>query len=180
MEPIPGVLVRDARQTERLRQALLESAHPSGAELAARLARWLSYVTSLDTLICRQRTERREIHSPRVLGVDACALRRGVTYATLMVDLERHQPVAVLEGRTAEPLNTWLQAHPGVTILARDRAEAYALAGRQAAPDALRVADRFHLVRNVSQALKGLLYSRRWRLSPPAMPLEGAPCEAVA
>jgi transposase len=68
-------------------------------------------------------------------------------------ELERHQPVAVLEGRTAEPLIQWLQAHPTVTILVRDRAEAYALAGRQAVPEAFQVADRLHLVRNVGDAL---------------------------
>jgi transposase len=94
--------------------------------------------------------------------VDEFALRRGSTYATLLVDLERRQPVAVLEGRTAEPLVKWLQAHPPVATLVRDRADAYAFAGRQAAPDALQVAARFHLVRHVSDALKALLHSRRW------------------
>lgn len=91
------------------------------------------------------------------------------------MDLELQQPVAVLEGRTAEPLIQWLQAHPTVTILVRDRAEAYALAGRQAVPDALQVADRFHLVRNVGDALKALLHSHRWQppiaATPPVVSL---------
>ncbi|MGH8056852.1 MAG: ISL3 family transposase, partial [Candidatus Entotheonellia bacterium] len=108
------------------------------------------------------------------------ALRRGVTSATRLVDLERHQPIAVLEGRTAEPLAKWLQAHPSVTVLARDRADASARAGRQAAPAALQVADRFHLLRHVGGALKTLLHARRWRSPTPATPPEGEPRGALA
>jgi transposase len=137
----PAVLPLYARQTERLRQILLELVRASSAEMAARVAHGLGYRTSPDTLIPRQRAEPVVLPSPRVIGVDAFALRRGRTYATLVVDLERHHPVAVLEGCTAEPLLKWLQRHPSAMILVRDRAGAYALAGRQGAPDALRVAD---------------------------------------
>jgi transposase len=166
VEPFARVLARDARQTERLRQVLLELAHASGAEMGARLARWLGSRTSPDTLIRRQRPELFVFPVPRILGVDAFALRRGMTSGTLLGDLERRQPVAVLEGGTAEPVMKWLQAHPSVAVLVRDRAEAYALAGRPAAPDALQVAARFHLVRNVSDALQALLPSRWWH--PPS------------
>src|SRR5882724_3903860 len=82
VEPFPRVLARYAHRTERLPQVLLELAHGSHAESAARLARWLGYVTSPDTLIRRQRAERISVSEPRV------------------VDLERYQPVAVLGGRT--------------------------------------------------------------------------------
>lgn len=98
-------------------------------------------------------------------------------YATLLIDLERHRPVDVVEDRKAAPVAQWLAAHPGTEVLARDRAEAYALAGRTAAPHALQVADRFHLVCNVNEALKELVRSRRWCLpkgeacpSPPVEP----------
>jgi hypothetical protein len=148
--------------------------------MAARLARWLGYVTSPDTLIRGQRAEQLEPPSPRVLGVDEFALRRGMTDATLLGDLEHHQPAAVLEGRIAEPLAKWLQAHPPITVLARDRADAYALPGRQATPTALQVADRFHLLRNVGEALKTLLHSRRWRPPTPAAPPESTPGGAMA
>lgn len=163
VESFPGVLARYARQTERWRQALLELAHASSAEVAARVARLLGFRASPDTLIRRQRAEPLVFPSPRVLGVDEFALRRGCRYGTLLVDLEQRRPIVVLEGRTAEPLTTWLQAHPTVAILVRDRADAYARAGRQAAPDALQVADRFHLLRNVGNALKAVLHLQRWR-----------------
>jgi transposase len=80
------------------------------------------------------------------------------------VDLEAHRPVEVLESRQAEPVAEWLETHPGVEILARDRAEAYAQAGQTAAPDAAQVADRFHLVRNVGDALKAVITSQQWEV----------------
>jgi transposase len=170
VEPFPQVLARYARQTARLRRKLLELVHACGAEMGARLARWLGYIVSPDTLIRQQRQESFGFPAPRILGVDEFALRRGCTYGTLLVDLERRQPIAVLEGRTAEPLIKWLQAHPAIAVLVRDRADAYALAGRVAAPDAIQVADRFHLARNVSDALKTLLHSRRWHQPGTGLP----------
>jgi transposase len=101
---------------------------------------------------------------PTVLGVDDLALRRGRRYATLVVDLDTHVPIELLEGREAETLATWLRTHPGVQVLARDRAEAYAEAGRQAAPDAVQVADRWHLDQNASAALEEVLRSRNRQL----------------
>ena len=80
-----------------------------------------------------------------------------------MVDLERRVPVDIFEGIAAKDLTAWLQNHPQVEVLARDRAWAYRLAGQTAVPQAQQVADRFHLIQNVSQALKDLLHSRRWR-----------------
>lgn len=161
-EPFPEVLGRYARQTQRLRKVLLELAFSSCAEAAARVSKLFGYVTSPDTLIRCQRQEQRTAPIPQVLGVDEFALRRGCTYGTILIDLERRQPVDILDGKQAEPLAQWLREHPGVDILVRDRAEAYALAGRTGAPKAQQVADRFHLTRNVSDALKELLRSRWW------------------
>lgn len=146
----------------RWRQLVLELTHASNGEMAARVAQEFGYRTSPDTLLRCQREEVFIVPTPRVLGVDEFALRRGSTYGTLLVDLERRQPVAVLEERSAEPLLKWLQAYPSVAILVRDRAGAYALAGRSANPKIIQVADRFHLVCNVGDALKQLLRSQRW------------------
>jgi transposase len=91
--------------------------------------------------------------TPRVLGVDDWALRKRQTSGTILVDLERHQPVALLPDRTAETVAQGLRQHPGVEVLARDRAQAYADGARQEAPAATQVADRFHLLQNLRETL---------------------------
>jgi transposase len=90
---------------------------------------------------------------PAIIGIDDWAWRKGNRYGTIIVDLQRGCPMDVLEDRAAETVATWLQAHPDVTIVARDRAEAYAAGVRQGAPEATQVADRFHVLKHVASAL---------------------------
>lgn len=94
---------------------------------------------------------------PRVLGVDDWVFRRAYHYGTILCDLERHRPVDLLPDRTAQSLADWLNQHPGVEIISRDRTGFYAQVAREGALDALRVADRFHLVHNLREALKRML-----------------------
>ena len=92
--------------------------------------------------------------TPRVLGVDDWAKCKGRTYGTILCDLERHCVIELLPDRESKTLSLWLEAHPGIEIICRDRASAYADAASISAPSAQQVADRFHLLMNLTGAVK--------------------------
>jgi hypothetical protein len=110
--------------------------------------------TSPDTLLRRIRgTVCQARSTPQVLGVDDWAVRRRQRYGTLLCDLENHCAVDLLDDRSAMTLANWLLLHPGVQIITRDRAGNYARGASTGAPQAIQVADRFHLLQNVREAL---------------------------
>ena len=162
-ERFPGVLGQYARFTDRARAALLELAHASSAKQAARVVRLLGFVVSGASLITFQRRERFTYEAPRAIGVDEFAWRRGFRYGTLIVDLERRRPVDLLPADSADEFSHWLSRHPPVGVIARDRDEVFAHAARKTAPDALQVADRFHLTKNVLDTFRDCALSRKWK-----------------
>jgi transposase len=107
--------------------------------------------------------------TPRVLGVDDWAWRKGRVYGTLLVDLEHHQVIDLLPDRTAGTLTAWLRAHPGVEIISRDRSTEYARGASEGAPDAVQVIDRWHLIKNLREAVERMLdrVHGRLRALPP-------------
>ena len=112
-------------------------------------------ITSPDTLLRRLRHAVLVEHpTPKVLGVDDWAFRKGQCYGTIRIDLENHCPIDLLQDREAETLRAWLAAHLGVEIISRDHANTPAEAARKGAPTAIQIADRFHLLKNKARELR--------------------------
>jgi transposase len=93
----------------------------------------------------------------RFVGIDDWAWCKGQRYGTIVVDLETNDVVDLLPDRDAETVKAWLEAHPGVELVSRDRSSAYSQAATEAAPKAQQVADRWHLLKNVREAVERLL-----------------------
>jgi transposase len=155
-EQLPQYLRRYGRRTESLEDQLQLLAWVAGGEAGTDVAERFHIPISADTLlrITRRRGGSADIKTPRVLGVDDWAFRKGRRYGTILCDLERACVVDLLPDREAKTLADWLIAHPGVEIISRDRGGAYAEGARQGAPNAIQVADRFHLLMNLKDAVK--------------------------
>ena len=157
-ERFPKLVAAYGRRTLGQRAALEVIAFALGGSAGARLATELgspvSRATLLRVLRCADVPAR---PAPRVLGVDDWAFRKGHRYGTILVDLERRRVVDLLEDRKAETLVPWLSQYPGLDVISRDRAPAYAEAARKGAPQAVQVIDRWHLIQNLVEALERCL-----------------------
>ncbi len=146
-ERLPSVAPPYARTTVRLSMTQAYTGFALGGAAGARHLARQGLTVSRNTLLRRvRRVSLSQRPEPEIIGIDDWAWRKGNRYGTLIVDLERGCPIDLLEDRATETVATWLQSHPGVTLVARDRAEAYAAGIRRGAPDATQVADRFHLL----------------------------------
>jgi transposase len=165
-ERLPNTVAFYGRRTRRLSAAFDWFTLALGGEAGARLARRVGILTSGETLLrqLRHRTFERPT-TPRVLGIDDWASAQGTA---LWNHPERRAVIDLLPDRTAESVAAWLRTHPGIEIISRDRASAYAEAARKAAPAAVQVADRWHLLRNLSDAMQGFLESKHALLAQAA------------
>jgi transposase len=157
-ERFPSLTLPRVKFTLRLQETLQEMGFALGGEAGARLGRLLSIPGSPDTLLrLVKRAELPPASSPRVVGLDDWSWKRRLRYGTLICDLESHKPIDVLPDRSVETVSAWFEKHPSIEIVSRDRSSEYAAAIKKGAPQALQVADRWHLGKNVAESVTTLL-----------------------
>jgi len=147
-----------ARRTQRRTNQLHSLGLALGGEAGARMAKNLKIPASPDTILnLVRRLPLPTTGKVRVLGIDDFSFRRGRNFGTILLDLERQKVIDLLPDIKKETVIEWLKEHPEVEIISRDRAGAFAEASRLAAPQALQVADRFHVSQNLWEACEALI-----------------------
>jgi transposase len=175
-ERLPGFAEPYARTTARLGRTHESIGCALGGEAGARLSARLSMTTSPDTLLRRvKRLGNDSAPPPRFVGIDDWAWRKGQRYGTIIVDLERGDVVDLLPDRDPETVKTWLGEHPGIELVSRDRWSDYIQAAAEGAPDARQVADRWHLLKNLREALERLFERESGTIAEALKPTEPAP-----
>ena len=160
-ERLPDLAAPSARRTIQQQADLRQLGLALGGRAGARLAARLGLASSHDTILrLAAGAPTPDTGAPRVVGIDDFAFRRGLTYGTLIVDLERRRPLDVLPGRAADTVGQWRAARPSSEVVVRDRDDADAVAAAQGAPQACQVVDRCQLLRNLGDAVEKFLFTK--------------------
>jgi len=161
-ESYNGFLNSYSRMTERCADFICTLAMETSCEGCARICKVMNLKISGDTVI-RLLTKRFSLQeAPQcgsVIGVDDFAFKKRHKYGTIIVDEATHKPVALLDGRDGKTLKEWLQNNKHIKTVTRDRASAYATAIQEVLPDAMQIADRFHLHQNLLEAIRNTVNS---------------------
>lgn len=153
------------RVSDRLGQKLFKIALIVGGNAGSKLAHTLNIPVSASTLI--RQIHRAEIPNEPIseaVGIDDWAFRKGVNYGTAIIDLNKRRVIDLLPNREADTIASWLREKPHIKVVTRDRYSHYAKGVTQGLPKAIQVVDRWHLLKNMGEALKKLLTKTRQEL----------------
>ena len=163
-EDYEGFIGKSERMTRRCEEVIKAVAYETSCEGASLICGKMGIKVSGDTIIrmVKKAAEKRPVvKCSEVIGVDDFACKKGQTYCTIICDGESREPIEILEGRDGKTLREWLGENKHIKKVTRDRASAYAKAISDILPEAMQIADRFHLHQNlltaVKDALKGIL-----------------------
>ena len=157
-ERFPLLALPHAQRTLRLHQSLRVLGFALGGQVGARVGKQLHLSASRDTILRLVRQSPLPApDAPRVVGVDEWAWKRRLRYGTLLCDLERRIPLDVLPDRAVETVAAWFKKYPSIEVISRDRSPEFAAAALQGAPQAVQVADRWHLGKNLAETLSAVL-----------------------
>jgi transposase len=169
---LASVTSKRSQETNRFLEVVQMLGYTVGGRPGERLIARLGMPVSDDTLLRRvkQRAKVRPASGPiPIVGVDDWAWRKGSKYGTILINLQRREVADLLPERSADSFTLWLQQHPEVTTISRDRQGLYAEGARRGAPQAEQVADRFHLIQNLMEAVEEELAQQRPHLLMPEM-----------
>jgi transposase len=173
-ERLPGVVASRAQRSVRLADSQRAIGLAAGGEPGSRLAHRLAMPVSGDSLLRMIRSAPvPDFIAPTIVGIDDWAWRRGQRYGTIICDLERNRVLDLLPDRNADSVAGWLRRYPGIQVVARDRAGLYADGARRGAPDAVQVADRWHLLRGLGDALREAVGRHRGAVSAAVKSMTG-------
>ena len=154
VEQLPKIVASHSRRTCRIAEIQRHIGLALGGAAGGRLAHRLALPASRDTLLrlVRRNTATAPITAPVITGIDDFAWKLGQRYGTVICDLERRRIIDLLPDRQTATVEAWLARHPGITVVARDRGAGYGHAVARAGPQAVQLADRWHLMENASAA----------------------------
>jgi len=157
---LPEIAAPLARRTARAAELVHLFGHGVGGRPGERLLKRIGMPTSDDTILRhlkRRAKANRTGTSIRVVGLDDWAWRKGSTYGTIMVDLERREVIDLLPDRSAGATADWFKQHPDIEIISRDRCGLFAQGAHEGAPHARQIADRFHILQNLRETIQAQL-----------------------